>query len=64
MDNLAQQVRGGGGKKIEMHCNLQELTLRRNMLLGTIQQGLLCFLHVSKVERVCAFDPNCVFKDI
>lgn len=63
MDSLAQKVREGEGKKIEMYCHLQELTLRWNMLLGDNSTGSLVFFACLK-NRVSAFDPNYVFKDI
>lgn len=37
-----------GGKKIEMHCHLQELTLRRNILLGDNSIGSLVFFACLK----------------
>lgn len=63
-DDLAEKMREGGGKKIEMYCGLPEFTLRKKILLADILHGSLVFLYVFQVETVNAFVLNCVFKGI
>lgn len=60
MDDVAEKVREGRGKKIGMYCHLQEFTLRRNILSRDNSPWVSCvFACLTSEGSECLYSQLC-----